>query len=324
MGLVFAVFGLIFESLMLPYILVASLLGITFIQLYFRIAKRFEIVDKPNKRSSHLEPTLRGGGIIFPILFIVMNLVLFALDRNSVNLWFLFGLLLIAGISFWDDVKTLSPMIRVLFHITAVVLMFWQTGLLELHILTIVIGFILVIGSINAYNFMDGINGITTLYSMVAVGTLYFLMPEMNLEFVLVALLIFAFYNIRKRAVCFSGDVGSVSLSYIIAFCICKLMVDTQNVKWILLLGVYGIDSVVTILYRLKRSENIFKPHRTHLYQYLANERGVSHVGVSTIYALAQLALNVVVIQYAFIMGLLAFGVLALIYLVVRVRLKLD
>jgi len=323
-GLVFAVFGLIFESLMLPYILVASLLGITFIQLYFRIAKRFEIVDKPNKRSSHLEPTLRGGGIIFPILFIVMNLVLFALDRNSVNLWFLFGLLLIAGISFWDDVKTLSPMIRVLFHITAVVLMFWQTGLLELHILTIVIGFILVIGSINAYNFMDGINGITTLYSMVAVGTLYFLMPEMNLEFVLVALLIFAFYNIRKRAVCFSGDVGSVSLSYIIAFCICKLMVDTQNVKWILLLGVYGIDSVVTILYRLKRSENIFKPHRTHLYQYLANERGVSHVGVSTIYALAQLALNVVVIQYAFIMGLLAFGVLALIYLVVRVRLKLD
>ena len=171
---------------------------------------------------------------------------------------------------------------------------------------------------------MDGINGITTLYSMVAVGTLYFLMPEMNLEYVMVALLIFAFYNIRKRAVCFSGDVGSVSLSYIIAFCICKLMVDTQNVKWILLLGVYGIDSVVTILYRLKRSENIFKPHRTHLYQYLANEKGVSHVGVSTIYALAQLALNVVVIQYGFTMGLLAFGVLALIYLVVRLRLKLD
>lgn len=309
---------------MLPYTLLAFLLGILFIQFYFRIARRYEIVDKPNKRSSHLEPTLRGGGIIFPILFIVMNLVLFALDRGSVNLWFLFGLLLIGGISFWDDVKTLSTMIRVLFHITAVVLMFWQTGLLELHILTIVVGFILVIGSINAYNFMDGINGITTLYSMVAVGTLYFLMPEMNLEFVLVALLIFAFYNIRKRAVCFSGDVGSVSLSYIIAFCICKLMVDTQNVKWILLLGVYGIDSVVTILYRLKRSENIFKPHRTHLYQYLANERGVSHVGVSTIYALAQLALNVVVIQYGFTMGLLAFGVLALIYLVFRIRLKLD
>jgi len=309
---------------MLPYILVAFLLGILFIHLYFRIARSYEIVDKPNKRSSHLEPTLRGGGIIFPILCIVMNLILFALDRGSVSLWFLFGLLLIGGISFWDDVKTLSPMIRVLFHIAAVMLMFWQTGLLELHMLTIVIGFVLVIGSINAYNFMDGINGITTLYSLVAVGTLHFLMPEMNLEFVLVALLIFAFYNIRKKAVCFSGDVGSVSLAYIIAFCIAKLIVDTQNVKWILLLGVYGIDSVVTILYRLNRNENIFKPHRTHLYQYLANEKGLSHVGVSTIYALAQLALNVVVIQYGFTLGLLTFGVMVLIYLVVRIRLKLD
>jgi len=162
------------------------------------------------------------------------------------------------------------------------------------------------------------------LYSLVAVGTLHFLMPEMNLEFVLVALLIFAFYNIRKKAVCFIGDVGSVSLAYIIAFCIAKLIVDTQNVKWILLLGVYGIDSVVTILYRLNRNENIFKPHRTHLYQYLANEKGLSHVGVSTIYALAQLALNVVVIQYGFTLGLLTFGVMVLIYLVVRIRLKLD
>jgi UDP-N-acetylmuramyl pentapeptide phosphotransferase/UDP-N-acetylglucosamine-1-phosphate transferase len=146
----------------------------------------------------------------------------------------------------------------------------------------------------------------------------------MNLEYVLVALVIFGIYNLRKRAVCFSGDVGSVSLSYIIAFCICKLMVDTHNVKWILLLGVYGIDSVITILYRLKRGENIFNPHRTHLYQYLANEKGMSHVGVSLIYALAQLALNVILIQQGFTIGLIAFGVLALIYLLVRLRLKLD
>jgi hypothetical protein len=101
-------------------------------------------------------------------------------------------------------------------------------------------------------------------------------------------------------------------------------MVDTHNVKWILLLGVYGIDTVITILYRLKRGENIFKPHRTHLYQYLANERGISHIGVSLIYALAQLSLNAILIQQGFTGGVIAFGVLALIYLVVRLRLKLD
>jgi UDP-GlcNAc:undecaprenyl-phosphate GlcNAc-1-phosphate transferase len=299
-------------------------LGMGLMNLYFFIAKKYQIIDKPNKRSSHNEPTLRGGGILFPLFYLLANVTLYFATRNHVSVWFLLGLFLVSVISFWDDVRTLSAKLRILVHVVAVILCFWQTGIFDLTFLTIAVAYILVIGSMNAYNFMDGINGITALYSMVAVSTLHYLLPEMNLEYVLVALVIFGFYNLRKRAVCFSGDVGSVSLSYIIAFCICKLMVDTHNVKWILLLGVYGIDSVITILYRLKRGENIFKPHRTHLYQYLANEMGMSHVGVSMIYALAQLTLNVILIQQGFTIGLIAFGVLALIYLVVRLRLKLD
>ncbi len=305
-------------------LVLAFAVGLGLINLYFSFARKYQIVDKPNKRSSHAEPTLRGGGLLFPLLYLLANVTLYFAARNHVSVWFLVGLFLVTGISFWDDVSTLSPKLRILVHVVAVSVCFWQTGIFVLTFLTIAVAYILVIGSMNAYNFMDGINGITALYSMVAVGTLYYLLPEMNLEYVLVALVIFGFYNLRKRAVCFSGDVGSVSLSYIIAFCICKLMVDTHNVKWILLLGVYGIDSVITILYRLKRGENIFKPHRTHLYQYLANERGVSHVGVSLIYALAQLTLNVILIQQGFTIGVIAFGVLALIYLVVRLRLKLD
>jgi UDP-N-acetylmuramyl pentapeptide phosphotransferase/UDP-N-acetylglucosamine-1-phosphate transferase len=299
-------------------------LGMGLMNLYFFIAKKYQIIDKPNKRSSHNEPTLRGGGILFPMFYLLANVTLYFAARNHVSVWFLLGLFLVSVISFWDDVRTLSAKLRILVHVVAVILCFWQTGIFDLTFLTIAVAYILVIGSMNAYNFMDGINGITALYSMVAVSTLHYLLPEMNLEYVLVALVIFGFYNLRKRAVCFSGDVGSVSLSYIIAFCICKLMVDTHNVKWILLLGVYGIDSVITILYRLKRGENIFKPHRTHLYQYLANERGVSHVGVSLIYAIAQLTLNVILIKQGFTIGVIAFGVLALIYLVVRLRLKLD
>jgi UDP-N-acetylmuramyl pentapeptide phosphotransferase/UDP-N-acetylglucosamine-1-phosphate transferase len=305
-------------------LVLAFAVGLGLINLYFSFARKYQIVDKPNKRSSHAEPTLRGGGLLFPLLYLLANVTLYFVARNHVSVWFLVGLILVAGISFWDDVRTLSPKLRIFVHVVAVSLCFWQTGIFDLTFLTIAVAYILVIGSMNAYNFMDGINGITALYSIVAVGTLYYLLPEMNLEYVLVALVIFGFYNLRKRAVCFSGDVGSVSLSYIIAFCICKLMVDTHNVKWILLLGVYGIDSVITILYRLKRGENIFNPHRTHLYQYLANEKGMSHVGVSLIYALSQLALNLILIQQGFTIGLIAFGVLALIYLVVRLRLKLD
>ncbi len=305
-------------------LLVSLVLGIVLINLYFLVAKKFEIVDKPNKRSSHLEPTLRGGGILFPLLFIGISLYQHWMHGNILHVWFLVGLFLIAGISFWDDVKTLSPMIRVLVHVTAVDLMFWQTGILQFHFFTILIAFILVIGSINAYNFMDGINGITGMYSMVVVGTLYYLMPNLGLEYVMMALVIFGFYNFRKKAICFSGDVGSVSLAFIVAFGICKLMVDTGTLKWILLLGVYGIDAVVTILYRLSRKENIFKPHRTHLYQYLANERNMGHLSVSLIYAITQLVLNVVVVSNGFTMGLVAFAFIALMYMVLRLRLKLD
>jgi UDP-GlcNAc:undecaprenyl-phosphate GlcNAc-1-phosphate transferase len=233
----------------------AFVMGLGLINLYFSFARKYQIVDKPNKRSSHAEPTLRGGGLLFPLLYLLANVTLYFAARNHVSVWFLVGLFLVAGISFWDDVRTLSPKLRILVHVVAVSVCFWQTGIFDLTFLTIAVAYILVIGSMNAYNFMDGINGITALYSMVAVSTLHYLLPEINLEYVLVALVIFGFYNLRKRAVCFSGDVGSVSLSYIIAFCICKLMVDTHNVKWILLLGVYGIDSVITILYRLKRGK---------------------------------------------------------------------
>lgn len=299
-------------------------IGILIIQLYFIVAKRFGIIDKPSDRSSHVVPTLRGGGILFPLMYMLVGIASVYFGYHEISLWFLLGIFLIATISFWDDVATLSLKIRVMIHLLSVAILIWQTGIYEYGFLIVLLSIILIIGSINAYNFMDGINGITALYSMVVVGSLTYLLPEMRLQYLLVAIIVFAIYNVRKKAVCFSGDVGSVSLAYIIAFCIAKLMVNTQEIKWILLLGVYGIDSVVTILYRLKRSENIFKPHRTHLYQYLANEKGVSHVGVSMIYALAQLTLNVVVIQYGFTMGLLAFGVLALIYLVVRLRLKLD
>jgi UDP-N-acetylmuramyl pentapeptide phosphotransferase/UDP-N-acetylglucosamine-1-phosphate transferase len=159
---------------------------------------------------------------------------------------------------------------------------------------------------------------------MVVVGSLHYLMPEMKLDYVLVSLLVFAMFNIRKKAVCFSGDVGSVTLAYIIAFCIAKLMVQTQEIKWIFLLGIYGIDSIITILYRLKRKENIFKPHRTHLYQYLANEKGMSHISVSAIYAVAQSGLSYVVLTGNFIMSLFAFVTATVIYLVARLKLALD
>ena len=299
-------------------------IGILIIQLYFIVAKRFGIIDKPSDRSSHVVPTLRGGGILFPLMYMLVGITGVYFGYQAISLWFVLGIFLIATISFWDDVATLSPKIRVIVHLLSVAILIWQTGIYEYGFLIVLLSIILIIGSINAYNFMDGINGITALYSLVVVGSLTYLLPEMRLQYLLVAIVVFAIYNVRKKAVCFSGDVGSVSLAYIIAFCIAKLMVNTQEIKWIFLLGIYGIDSIVTILYRLKRKENIFKPHRTHLYQYLANEKRMSHVSVSLIYAVAQALLSYVVITGNFVNALIAFGIALIIYLAVRLKLGLD
>jgi UDP-N-acetylmuramyl pentapeptide phosphotransferase/UDP-N-acetylglucosamine-1-phosphate transferase len=110
------------------------------------------------------------------------------------------------------------------------------------------------------------------------------------------SILVFLFFNFRKKARCFAGDVGSVAMAFILIFLLLQLVYTTENLLWVLLFYIYGIDSVVTIMYRLKRGENIFKPHRTHLYQYLCNEMKWQHRTVSVIYGIAQFIVNVILI----------------------------
>jgi UDP-N-acetylmuramyl pentapeptide phosphotransferase/UDP-N-acetylglucosamine-1-phosphate transferase len=184
--------------------------------------------------------------------------------------------------------------------------------------------FILVVGVINSYNFMDGINGIHVMYSIVVLGTLYYLsetyysiMPSDVFIGLFASLVVFAFFNLRKKAKCFSGDVGSVSIAFIISFLIIQLIIRTEDFRWILLLGVYGIDSVATIVLRLKRRENIFVAHRSHFYQYLANDRKMSHVMISIYYALVQLFLNLILLfgSNYIVIGTLLFMISIYVYL---------
>lgn len=167
----------------------------------------------------------------------------------------------------------------------------------------LLIGFIVVIGIINAYNFMDGINGITACYSL-ALGLLLmivntqfdFIDPDF-LRYAMLALLVFTFFNFRAKAKCFAGDVGSVSIAYILVFALGLLILKSGNLIYILFLAVYGVDTIWTIVQRLVRKENIFEGHRTHLYQYLANEVGMNKLLVSFLYGLLQLGIGYVVIQ---------------------------
>lgn len=279
--------------LQLLYLPVLTLL----ILFYFRLAVQFKIIDRPNQRSSHSRITIRGGGIIFPIALLLQALF----SRFEYPL-FTSGLLLISTVSFYDDLRPLSNKIRLLIHLIAVSLLFMQTDLLTYPVWIIILVYILVIGTINAYNFMDGINGITGAYSLITILSLYFINENYNsfvsIEWLMItalSLLVFNFFNFRKKAKCFAGDVGSVSMAFIIIFFLLQLILKTGDLKYIGFLLVYGIDSISTILFRLIRKENIFEAHRTHFYQYLTNVKSLPHLMVSALYMIAQLIVNLLI-----------------------------
>nr|WP_229032118.1 glycosyltransferase family 4 protein [Bacteroides nordii] len=264
---------------------------------YFRIADKYNIIDKPNERSSHARITLRGGGVIF-----YFGVLAYFLTNHFEYPWFMLALTLVTLISFIDDIRSTSQVLRLVFHFSAMGLMFYQWGLFSLPWWTILVALIICTGIINAYNFMDGINGITGGYSLIVLGALAFInhsvvsFVEPDLIYtMLCAVLVFNFFNFRKRAKCFAGDVGAVSIAFTILFLIGRLIIQTGDFSWIVLLVVYGIDSVLTIVHRLMLHENIGLPHRKHMYQIMANELRMPHVVVALIYMMMQ---AIVVIGY--------------------------
>jgi len=268
--------------------------------LYFKIADKFNIIDRPNHRSSHNGLIIRGGGIIFTISLLLYPLY-FGMLYNS----FLLGLVFIAFISFLDDIKPVSSTIRIVFHLVAVALLFYQLGLYSLPYYWTVFALIFVIGSINAINFMDGINGLTGGYALVTLCSLLYVNYEVTLftnsNFLItsiISVLVFNFFNFRNNARCFAGDVGSIGMAFIILFFILQLIIKTENFNFLFFLLLYGLDTATTIVFRLLRKENIFEAHRSHLYQYLVNEKKMSHLLVSSIYICVQLIINLIIILF--------------------------
>lgn len=265
---------------------------------YFKVADKYNIIDKPNERSSHTRITLRGGGVIF-----YFGALVYFLTSGFEYPWFMLALTFVAIISFIDDIRSTSQKLRLVFHFSAMALMFYQWGLFSLSWWWIIIALIICIGIINAYNFMDGINGITGGYSLVVLLSLAYINEEVTpfveqdlIYTVIMSVLVFCFFNFRKKARCFAGDVGSVSIAFILLFLLGKLIIQTGDFSWIILLSVYGVDSVLTIFHRLMLHENIGLPHRKHLYQLMANELRIPHVAVSVIY---------MVLQFLIVAGLL-------------------
>jgi UDP-GlcNAc:undecaprenyl-phosphate/decaprenyl-phosphate GlcNAc-1-phosphate transferase len=302
--------------------------------IYFKIAIQFKIIDKPNERSAHSDLTIRGGGIIFWFA----GLFYFFYSDFKFPFFFI-GLALITIVSFVDDIYTLQNRYRLPFQFLAIGLALFQANyFIEPYW---IFGALLIIGVgvLNAYNFMDGINGITGGYSLVAIFTFWvinnFFTPFIEndfLYFLIISLLIFNFFNFRAKAKCFAGDVGSVSMAVIIIFLLLKLISIQNEYYYILVLAVYGVDSVLTIIQRILKRENIFKAHNSHFFQVLVRNKKLPHLVVSTIYLAVQLSINLILVsmvsmnlQMKWTISIIILATLALLYLYFKPKyLKLN
>jgi len=284
--------------------------------LYLRLAGALRIHDLPNARSSHKQVTPRGGGIIFPFAWLF-----YSFWNGFAYPWFTAGLVLVASISFADDLRPIPARVRLGVHLIAFTLCFMQLDVFTfLSTWQVLTAYIVCIGIVNAFNFMDGINGITGLYALALATPLMFCwgdpfgwwQPDNPFPFLIASIVVFGFFNFRKTAVCFAGDVGSISLGFIMLFFLLTLFfglwvpggvipahsnrnsagIGPLHWAYFLMLALYGIDVILTIVYRIWRRENIFKAHRLHLYQFLANECRWPHLLVAGLYAGIQTGIN--------------------------------
>lgn len=270
--------------------------------MYFKIADRFNIIDKPNERSSHSTIVLRGGGVIFLIGVWIWS-AFFGLQYP----WFLLAVTIVAGVSFVDDIHSLPDSVRLVCQFAAMALMFYQLDILHADLWwAVILALVVCVGASNIINFMDGINGITGAYAMASLIPLYALNNSVNGGFVdnsliitiMLADVVFCFFNFREKgkAKCFAGDVGSVGVAYILLFMIGSLIMATGDITYLIFLLVYGVDGCLTIAHRIMLHENLGQAHRKHAFQLMANELGMSHITVSLLYACLQLAISLVFI----------------------------
>ena len=335
---------------MVTYLIVALLLIVVEL-VYFRIADKYNIIDKPNERSSHSTIVLRGGGIIFAISMLVWYLWFMVNDAGCMveYLPFLGGLLMVAGVSFVDDIHSLPDSLRMVVQIVSILLMFWSIGLFDAfgswiwNVVVILVALFFCVGATNIINFMDGVNGITAAYALAmlvpiaivnnqsGIGELEngaFIEPS-YLVVAIIGVLVFSIFNFRPKgkAKCFAGDVGSIGIAFIIMFALGKLMLATLDVTYIVFFLVYGIDGSMTIFHRIKLHENLGQAHRKHAYQLMANELKMSHVTVSLLYMAMQLAVslgfiylcpNTVLAHWIYLIG--AAAVLAVAYVLFMMK----
>lgn len=296
--------------LKLYYFLIAPLGMLIMAFAYLKVAAKLNLYDHPVGRSSHNNRTITGYGI-----FVLLGLFLYSIVYPyTLSSYFIIGLIMMSLISFIDDIVFVKHFIRLIFQLFALILLaidlpfeYITTDKLPLIIASVIFG----IGVLNAFNFMDGINGMLGLNSLVILVSFWWLnnhtydatgheITFITNEFIytlIIGVSIFLFFNLRNKAVAFAGDVGSISIAFVIFYLMVNLIFATGNYAYLLLFVVIGIDAALTVIFKLLLRENIFVPHRDFLFKKLVHVGKYKHVNISIIYAMVQAFISIIVIS---------------------------
>lgn len=297
-------------------LLAAFLVMVLSLKFYFPFAEKKGMLAGVNHRSSHTKPVVTGAGFIFYISYIFYIISSILLDDYIP--WPIFiGITMLAIISFIDDLKEVWFLIRLVIQLLATCLMLYQVYLnFTLDLLAFNASFLIIIaivalvfsvGFVNLYNFMDGLNGMMggitisalVVFWLIDVFVVNFI-DDSLIYFTLLPTLLFMFCNARKQPLCFAGDVGSVVLGFVVVYMLICLLVETSNMVYAFVFVSVYVEAGMTVIQRLFAGQNIFKPHRIHLFQLLCNEYKHSHLVVSGLYALNQLVFGSVIVVLNF------------------------
>lgn len=262
------------------------------------VARRYKLGPCVTERSSHTRFTPTGGGFIWVISCIAAT-AMFG-DLHLQQTWiFMAGVIILAVISYIDDLHPLPPVPRLISQVIILGLTFKQLcypQALDIYLIILFCG----VGLINGMNFLDGICGMLALYGLVVSSSLLYALhlvgqPSQEwllliLSAVIVAQIVFACFNLWD--VIFAGDVGSITLGFIQVFVAINLVLTTRDASYIIFFIVCIFDTGLTTVQRLFQGESILKPHRMNIYQMLNTEHNIPQVVVSIIYACLQLLID--------------------------------
>ena len=238
------------------YVIISFILLIAAELFYIPIARRNNWTSERNNRSDKHPVAVVGAGFIFYVAILLYSFGvgwLYNAPYTMANMFI--GLTMLAACSFFDDLLQLKVWIRLVVQFIAVMFLVFQFNLLFMPLWVIVCFMIFAVGIMNGYNFMDGINGITAAYSISVLSVFLYInlciihfTSGLMILFALMSVVVFAFFNFRKRAIAFSGDVGSICMGYIVLTILVSYIFVTKDLLAIIFLIVYIVDVVMTIL----------------------------------------------------------------------------